>query len=121
MTKDQRRLQEAMIYYPRLRRVRDYVEHNYSDDISLCEAARIAHLEEKYFSTYFHRKTGICFKAWLAQVRIGHAKSMMEQENCSITEVAFAVGFRDLRTFERSFKRYTDMTPRAFKNSVRPS
>ena len=121
MSNSTSKLHAAFIYYQRLRRVRDYVNQNYSDGISLRSAAKIASLEEKYFSAYFHQKTGICFKDWVAEVRVTHARAMMKSRAYNLTEIAFAVGFRDLRTFERVFKRRTGMTPRAFKNSVRPS
>ena len=115
------RLSAAFVYYQRLQRVKDYVDRKYDEEISLTEAARIAGLEKKYFSTYFRQKTGVCFKDWVTEVRVSQAKAMMEVQNYNITEIGFAVGFRDLRTFERAFKRCTGMTPRDFKNSVRPS
>ena len=45
----------------------------------------------------------------------------VKQSAHTITDIAFAVGFQDLRTFERSFKKSTARTPRSFKASVRPS
>ena len=114
------KLQAAFIYYQRLQKVKNYVESNYEQQISLSKAARIAGLERKYFSAYFRKKTGVCFKDWVTEVRINRAKLMMGIQSHSITEIAYAVGFGDLRTFERAFKRSTGMTPREFKNSVRP-
>lgn len=38
----------------------------------------------------------------------------------SVARVAFAVGFRDVRTFERAFKRCVGLTPSAYRASVRP-
>ena len=115
------RAQAAFVYYDRLRRVKDFVEHNYSDDVDLRRAAQVAGLEMKYFSTFFHRRTGMCFRDWLAGLRVARAKKMIEVRDFSITEIAHSVGFQDLRTFERAFKRRVGMTPRAFKNRVRPS
>ena len=83
--------------------------------------ARIAGLEVKYFSKFFHEKVGVCFREWLNHVRVARAMEMMRAHNHRITDVAFAVGFQDLRTFERSFKKSTARTPRSFKSSVRPS
>lgn len=111
----------AFEYYARLRKVKEHVESHISEDIPLREAARIAGIEEKYFSAFFHRKTGLCFKDWIAGVRVRRATEMMRARNYSITDVSMAVGFRDLRTFERAFKRRTGTTPQAFKSSVRPS
>ena len=45
---------------------------------------------------------------------------MLQRHDYTITEVAFAVGYQDLTTFERAFKRCTEMTPREFKAAARP-
>lgn len=110
----------AFAYYARLERVRTYIEQNLSDRISLKTAARIAGLEEKYFSAFFRAKTGICFKQWLTRLRVSYAAEMMASRDHSITNVALAAGFQDLRTFERAFKQHFGMTPRAYKHRVRP-
>jgi len=107
-------------YYPPLQRVREYVEQNLSEPISLREAASAAGLEEKYFSAFFHRKTGVCFRDWLAGRRVDRAIEILTERDDTITNVAASVGFQDLGTFERSFKRLTGLTPRDFKRSVAP-
>jgi AraC-like DNA-binding protein len=107
-------------YYLSLQRVREYVEKNLSEPISLRAAASAAGLEEKYFSAFFHRKTGVCFRNWLAGRRVDRAIEILTQHDDTITSVAANVGFQDLRTFERSFKRLTGLTPREFKRSVAP-
>lgn len=112
---------DAFAYYDRLQRVQQHIDQHLTDKISLKTAARIAGLEEKYFSAFFRAKTGICFKEWLTLLRIGRATEIMGTRNHSITYIALAVGFQDLRTFERAFKRCAGMTPRAFKRLVRPS
>jgi AraC-like DNA-binding protein len=35
-----------------------------------------------------------------------------------VSVVAFAVGFRDLTTFERAFKKHEGMTPREFRKQA---
>jgi transcriptional regulator GlxA family with amidase domain len=110
----------AFKYYDRLARVKRYFEDNLSEPFSVETAARIACLSEKYFSTFFHRKTGVRFKEWVNAVRIERARQLIDERNRSVTDVAFDVGFQDLRTFERAFKRNSSMTPLAYKKSVRP-
>ncbi len=112
--------QAAFSYYARLARVKEYVDSHYTEEVTLTVAAGIAGLEPKYFSAFFRDKTGVCFSDWLRQLRVEKALDLMRARNYSITEVAFEVGFQDLRTFERAFKRVTTMTPREFKRSVRP-
>ncbi len=105
-------------YYPRLNRLRQYVEQSYSEPLPLGKAASIAALERSYFSSYCHAKVGITFTEWLHQVRIEKAIELMKARDVSITDIAYEVGFADLRTFERAFKQNTRMTPREFKKSV---
>ena len=112
--------EDAFSYYVRLGRLRRFVEIHYADPISLALAAEVATMEPRYFSKFFHDKTGVCFKDWLASVRVGRAKEMMASSNYTITQTAFSVGFGDLRTFERNFKKHAGMTPREFKETVRP-
>jgi AraC-like DNA-binding protein len=107
-------------YYLPLQRVREFVDRNLSEPIPLRAAARAAGLEEKYFSAFFHRKTGVCFRDWLAGRRVERAIEILKQRDDTITSVAATVGFQDLRTFERAFKRLTGLTPRELKRSVAP-
>lgn len=108
-------------YYDRLGRVRELVEQHLDEHIPLSRAAEIACLERKYFSAFFRSKTGVCFRDWLAYQRSLRAAELMRGSNLSVTDVAFTVGFQDLRTFERSFKRCMGLTPLAYKRRVRPA
>lgn len=111
----------AFAYYRRLGKVQRYVDEHYADRITLQEVADVACLEKKYFSTYFHSKTGVRFVDWVCWVRISHAKELIRCDDRPLSLVAEATGFSDLRTFERAFKKCTGMTPTEYKNSVRPS
>lgn len=114
--------ERAFEYYEPLCRLKQYVVCHYSEgEISLATAASVACLERKYFSTYFHTRVGVTFKSWLRALRISAAKTLMESNEHSITEVAHLVGFSDLVTFERAFKKQTGITPRQYKNLVRPT
>ena len=110
----------AFQYYSRLRRVKTHVDQYYSEEISLEKAAQIAATEKTYFSTFFRKKVGITFTDWLRQLRVAKAIEIMKTRNQSICDIAFEVGFGDLRTFERAFKRYTNLTAREFKKSILP-
>lgn len=95
----------APAYYPRLTRVVQYVAARVGDPLSLAEIAKVACLERKYFSTYFRSKVGMTFTQWLRLVRVKRAMELMRTSDRSIGQVARNAGFRDVRTFERAFKR----------------
>jgi two-component system response regulator YesN len=110
----------AFTYYPRLLRVKQYLEASPGERVSLDTAARVACLERKYFSAFFRARVGIGFAQWQRALRIEQATQILRSRDESVTCVAFSTGFHSLRTFERTFKRVVGLTPIAFKLSTRP-
>lgn len=110
----------AFSYYSRLEKLDSYVKQHYAEPLPLAIAARIAGLERTYFSRFFHDKAGICYHDWLSWVRVSRATELMQQRDLPVTTTAFAVGFQDLRTFERACDKYTGLTPSQVKKLVRP-
>ena len=113
--------EEAFNYYPRLKRVQEFVEESYCEPLTLEDVAEVAAMEKTYFSSFFHQKIGVTFRVWLQYVRIKKALELLSTRDQSITDVAFAVGFGELSTFQKAFKRWTNLTPRDFKKINRPS
>ncbi len=111
----------AFDYYRRLRRVKRYIDRHYAEDVTLRNAASIACLEEKYFSNFFHKKTGVRFCDFLSHVRVEHAKRLLGRDDLSITEIATTVGYHNRRTLERAFKKWTGITPSQFRMRARPN
>jgi AraC-like DNA-binding protein len=108
-------------YYPSLDRIKRYTEEHYQEEIPLPCAAEVAGMEATYFSAFFRKKIGIRYTDWLACLRVAHAIRLLKSRDQPIAEIAQAVGFNDLRTFERAFKRVTHTTARRFKERVRPA
>ena len=108
-------------FYPSLRRAREFVEKQYQEEIALAAVARVAGLEKKYFSAYFRAKAGVPFRHWLGSIRVREAIRMMSEQDAGLTYIACEVGFQDIRTFERTFKRLTGLTPRDIKRQLAPA
>lgn len=117
---EQRFHHEAFFYYDRLSPVLQFVTAHVSKPISLDAAAKLAGLERKYFSAFFHSKVGVTFTEWIRILRVRRASELMRAHDDSIPRIAFAAGFQDVRTFERAFKRYVGMSPKAYRASVQP-
>jgi len=118
MSSDQAFNAKAFDYYPSLTKVRKHFETNYSQPISLSDAAQIAGLEAKHFGKFFCRKVGIGFKEWSTVIRVQKAMDLIRKEYQPLTDIAFAVGFQDYGTFERAFKKYTGSCPREFRRRL---
>lgn len=110
----------VLAYYPRLRAVIAFVDKHIKDPIDLSVVSRVAGLERKYFSAYFRLKTGVTFTSWLRRVRVDRAMQLMHQGEISITQLAIVSGFGDVRTLERTFKRFVGIAPSTYRASARP-
>lgn len=99
----------------RVARVLSYISRDLSIRVPLALAARIAGLEARYFSKRFHRTVGLGFAEWNERTRVEEAKRLLEIVDLSITAVAAAVGYVDLTTFERAFRRCEQLCPREYR------
>lgn len=53
---------------------------------------------------------------YLAEIRIGYAKTLLKETRIPITEVAFASGFGSSQYFSFKFKFHTGLSPRSFRS-----
>lgn len=77
--------------------------------------SKVAGLNAPYFCRMFKRVTGIKFTDWNARVRVDEAKRLLGLIDMPITVVGASVGYPDLTSFERVFKRYESMSPREYR------
>jgi AraC-like DNA-binding protein len=110
----------AFPYYARLARVKQHIDQSADRFVPLAEAARIACLTPKYFSSFFRARVGLTFVHWQWLVRTDRAATLLAATDESIIRVAHRVGFGSVRTFERVFKACVGCSPRDYKMAVRP-
>jgi YesN/AraC family two-component response regulator len=60
----------------------------------------------------------ISFTEWNARVRIEEAKELLRSVDLSITAISASVGYDDVTTFERVFKRLEGVCPRAHRRRI---
>ncbi|MDF2668521.1 MAG: hypothetical protein K0R67_827 [Paenibacillus sp.] len=93
----------------------DYVEEHYGEDISLELVADKLNLSRSYLSTYFREKTGMTFTDYLNELRIIRAKEMLCERDVRIQDVAKRIGYHNVNSFIRMFKRISGLTPGEFR------
>ena len=72
-------------------------------------------MSKSLLSRRFKEVAGMTFRGYLLRVRLERAKTLLSRKHASITEVAHSVGFGDLPRFDKLFKRYTGLTPSAYR------
>jgi YesN/AraC family two-component response regulator len=95
--------------------VTKYAEENYTEKVTLADAARKVFLSPSYLSKIIKEKTGGGFRDLANKARIAEAQRLLAQSDMSIGEIAFAVGFEDHSYFTKVFLRHTGLTPSGYR------
>lgn len=102
----------------RVQRVLRYVAQDLTRRPTLIDASRIAGLEATYFSKRFRVVVGTTYAEWSRRLRMEYAKQLLGIEDLSITAIAASVGYHDVTTFERVFRRCEGTCPRDYRSRV---
>jgi AraC-like DNA-binding protein len=87
--------------------------------ISLESSALQAGLSPFHFLRLFSNVLGLTPHQYLVRSRLRHAARRLADDESSITDVAYDVGFGDLSNFVRTFHRAAGVSPRAFRQASR--
>ncbi|TXK73837.1 AraC family transcriptional regulator [Paenibacillus sp. N3.4] len=98
-----------------IREIANYVRQHAAKTHTMEELAGRANLSPRYFSLKFKELIGQSVQSYLIRARIERAEHLLQYAGMSVTEVADALGYRDVFFFSRQFKQYTGKSPSAFK------
>ncbi len=100
------------------RRVLDYIERNYAQEIGVEDLAREAHLSPSHFSRLFKRSLGQSPHQFLMKYRVERAREILVREpGRPLAQVASSTGFSDQAHFSRTFKRFAGTSPASYRAS----
>lgn len=97
-----------------------YLKRNFASDITLSSVAKLHFVSPEHLSRTFKRATGFGFNEYLTLVRLQHAERMLkENDEMSISEIAYNSGFNDSNYFSDKFKRTYGQSPLRYRKEFR--
>lgn len=94
----------------------EFIKKNYgNNDICLDLIADELKLSSNYLSHFFKKTTGLSFTDYIGMIRVNRAKDLLKKSGLSIREISSQVGFTNINSFNRTFKRYEYITPGRFR------
>ncbi|MBT2761013.1 AraC family transcriptional regulator [Paenibacillus sp. ISL-20] len=104
-------------HYDIIQYVFHYLESHYAEEISLEQLASKLNMSPTYLSGYIKEKTGSNFSDQLNAIRITKAKELLQTTNMPIQEVGNRIGYRNVTSFIRMFKKVTGQTPGDYRKT----
>ncbi len=87
--------------------------------LDLADAAGQADISPFHFLRLFGSVLGVTPHQYLVRSRLRHAARLLADNERSVTDVAYDVGFGDLSNFVRTFHRAARVSPRRFREASR--
>lgn len=97
-------------------RTRQFIESNFSEDVSLADAAKAAHTSIYYLCKLLRKSLGVSFTELLSRRRVENAKELLANPNLRVSEIAFQTGFQSVTHFNRIFRKLVGESPTKYRS-----
>ncbi|MBN1534242.1 MAG: helix-turn-helix transcriptional regulator [Spirochaetes bacterium] len=101
----------------KIERIIGYINENYSESLSREGLAASVDLHPDNLSKLFNAHKKMRIGDYINGLRVREAASLLVSSDRSVIEIAFAVGFESLRTFNRAFAREIKTTPEQYRKN----
>ena len=102
----------------RLDAVLKYISDNYANYVSLKDVADIACMTTNSFCRFFKKMTNKSFTQFLNEVRVRNACRLLLQDNLTVSEVSYMVGYNSITNFYMQFKQIMGSTPKDYRQTI---
>ena len=98
-----------------IEKVQDFIRLNYQDDISRDSLSSIVEMSPDHLSRMFKKYVGMTIKDFVHELRIENAIGKLWDHERKIIDIAYEVGFDNISSFNRIFKKLKGLTPSDYR------
>ena len=92
-----------------------WLSKNFANQCRVADIAASVGVSDRTLTRHFKKQFGITLHAYLQNLRIEHAKTLLTETDLVVSKIAERVGYDDVTFFKRIFRRQIGMTPTAFR------
>ncbi|OUS75552.1 hypothetical protein B1748_16975 [Paenibacillus sp. MY03] len=100
-------------------RAKQAIDRGYAGQVKLSELARSCGISDSHLRNLFQRHLGRSPKDYLSVLRAEHAKKQLLYADSTMKEIAESCGYADEFHFSKSFKKYTGLPPKAWRDQMK--
>lgn len=108
---------DAHGWHETIKQVKQYVELNYGEDVSLQTVSQLFSIDRYQLSRLFKQECQMNYWSFVMNVRMKKAAEMLAGTQLKNSVIAEATGFVDESHFSRVFKKHYKVTPKQYRQS----
>lgn len=97
---------------------KQYIEKHFTKPLTLEEVALEVKLSPTYFSKIFKEYFRATFIEYVTKIRMEEARKLIQENEISLKEISFLIGYNDPNYFSRVFKKHYGDSPRQFQSHI---
>ena len=104
-----------------LNNVSNYIKtkyYNSNDEFNIAKTMNEIGISTGYGFRIFKKIYGLSPRQYLSRLKLKKAQQMMLNPQFSISDVAFALGYQNISSFSRQFKRWNGYSPIAYRSAI---
>ena len=98
-----------------IRDAKEYIRNNLAGNLTIQEVSEYVGYSSAHFSVRFKQECGITFSDYVMESRIEKSKELLKNTRETIESIAAAVGYSDVKSFTKNFKKYTEVKPSQYR------
>lgn len=98
-----------------IRDAKEYIRNNLAGNLTIQEVSEYVGYSSAHFSVRFKQECGITFSDYVMESRIEKSKELLKNTREIIESIAAAVGYSDVKSFTKNFKKYTGVKPSQYR------
>lgn len=99
-----------------IKQVQEFIEENFRQPLQISSLAAMINITPRTLNRRFQSCVAMRPIEYIQAVRIEQAKRLLELGDVSIKSLADQVGYEDISSFTRLFKRATELTPKEYQD-----
>ena len=108
-------LNQGKRYNKFMRDVTGYIREHLTDRVTVEQMAADLYVSRSYLSSKFKKETGTTISSYITEQKIKKAMEYLKHTDRSILDISTFLGFSSQGYFQNVFKKYTGMTPKAYR------
>lgn len=95
-----------------------YIAEHYTEKLTLAEIAEVLNISAGHLSITFKKFTGVTLSDYIADVKIEHAKELIDTHQYLMYQISDMLGFDNPYYFSKVFKKVTGISPRDHEKRI---